>query len=111
MKIVYIAHPIGGDVEGNLKKLQEIYEYLSFQYDGEIVPFIPYYATVNSLDDRSPDARMMGMRHNKEFFKRNIIDEMWLYGPKVSSGMALEIEWCREYGINIVNKSLDIRTW
>jgi len=24
MKIVYIAHPVGGDVEGNLKKIAEI---------------------------------------------------------------------------------------
>lgn len=102
-KIVYIAHPIGGDVEGNLERLNLIYNELS--KDESIIPFIPYYATVMGLDDSDPDAREKGMRHNYEFFYRNVIDEVWLYGDRISSGMEQEILWADEHSIPVFSKT------
>lgn len=104
-KIVYIAHPIGGDVEGNLKSIQSIYDWVSYQHQDEVIPFVPYYATVMSLDDNNPSAREVGMMHNKHFFDHGIIDEVWLYGDRISKGMAQEIEWAEKLGIPVVSKS------
>lgn len=103
-KIVYIAHPIGGDVQGNVKKLQAIYRQISLQ-EPLVTPFIPYIATVQSLDDSVPAERNIGFAHNFEFFKKNVIDELWLYGPHISVGMQVEIQWAMELGIPVISKT------
>lgn len=96
-KIVYIAHPIGGDVEGNLKSIQEIYAVIS-RTRPDIIPFCPYYATVKSLDDSIPADRSIGMEHNKVFFEQGIIKELWWF-KRVSTGVGQELEWCDEFNI------------
>lgn len=52
-KIIYIAHPIGGDIKGNLEKVGEIYRHLSL-YRPDVIPFAPYIATIACLDDSVP---------------------------------------------------------
>lgn len=104
MKVVYIAHPIGGDVEGNVKKLQDIYREVSLN-NKDVVPFIPYMASVLSLNDDDPEERKLGFSHNEKFFVDNVIDEVWLYGPCISSGMQQEILWATLYKIPVVPMS------
>jgi hypothetical protein len=108
-KIVYIAHPIGGDVENNLKQLRSIYTVLTLQ--NEVIPFIPYYATVMSLDDNNPTARKWGFEHNEAIFNSGIIDEVWLFGPKISNGMQTEIEWAKKLNIPVVSVSEGTALW
>ena len=96
-KIVYIAHPIGGDVEGNLNKIQEIYLAISRNHP-DVIPFCPYLATVMSLDDSVPNDRELGMEHNKVFFERGIIEELWWFN-RISSGVGKELGWCDEFEI------------
>ncbi len=107
-KIVYIAHPIGGDVQGNVQKLQEIYRTIALQ-EPFVTPFIPYIASVQSLKDEVPGERIIGFTHNHEFFARNIIDEVWLYGPHISAGMQVEIQWAQNYGIPVISKTAGTR--
>ena len=103
-KIIYIAHPIGGDVPGNLQKVGEIYRQISL-YRPDVIPFAPYIATISCLDDNVPQERAIGFEHNKGFFDRRIIDEVWLYGDRISNGMAQEIEWANRLGIPVVSMS------
>lgn len=90
MKIVYISHPIGGDVPGNLEKIRRIIRDLNLSYP-EMVPFAPYYSDVVSLDDAIPDQRERGLRNDIALIERGFIDEMWLFGPTISAGMRLEM--------------------
>lgn len=102
-KIVYIAHPIGGDVKGNLMEVSRIYNFLSIE--DKVVPFVPYYVTVLSLDDDIPDLRAIGFSHNEAIFRSGIVDEVWLFGKRISEGMRIEIGWAKELGIDVVSKS------
>jgi hypothetical protein len=43
MKIVYIAHPISGDIKGNLEKIRLIVRGLNLE-NIDIVPFAPVLA-------------------------------------------------------------------
>lgn len=50
MKIVYIAHPIGVDVENNIKKVIAICRTVNLE-TSDIVPFVPYLSDLYALDD------------------------------------------------------------
>lgn len=102
-KIIYIAHPVGGDVPGNMIKIGKIYRQLSLQ--NEVVPFVPYVAAIGSLNDSVPEERLLGFSHNKAIFHSGCIDEVWLYGDRISPGMLIEIHWANELGIKVVDKT------
>lgn len=99
--IEYIAHKVGGDVDGNIKKILAINRRVALE--NEVVPFIPYLADIQSLDDTNPNERTLGFSHNKEFFRRKLFDQMGIYS-EVSSGIAIEIEWCNEFGIKVIQR-------
>lgn len=101
-KIVYIAHPIGGNVYGNIRSVLNIVRQLSRR--NEVIPFAPYIVDVQALDDTVPEERALGFEHNKAFFNSGIIDEVWLYGGRISSGMQTEIEWANELNIPVIQK-------
>jgi len=105
MKKVFIAHPISGDVEGNLRKVALISREL---YLDGILPVVPYYLACNSLDDNSPVEREIGMLSDKEYLLDGFIDELWLYGDRISKGMQSEIDLCIKLGIPVKSKSKDI---
>lgn len=94
-KLVYIAHPISGDIENNIAKVKSIYKHLSLRND--VIPFAPYLVALSVLDNSNEEHRKIGFEQNKHFFKNNIIDEMWIYG--ISNGVNQEIEWCKEFNI------------
>lgn len=97
-KIVYIAHKIGGDVEGNVKKVLDIVRRISIE--NKYIPFAPYIVDVQALDDTVPEEREIGMMHNRHFFELGIIDEMHIYS-EISSGIQREIGWCNEFNIPV----------
>jgi hypothetical protein len=103
MKICYIAHPIGGDVEGNLRDLRRIIRKINLEFP-DVVPFCPYYADVVSLDDSILRERGGGLRNDIEIIERKIPHEIWLTGLKISKGMRLEIMVAKKAGIPVINK-------
>ena len=121
MKIVYIAHPIGGDVENNLKDLVRIlriinlnihpakkYEfkgaesYPSFDFSN-IIPFAPYYADIIALDDSKPLERKRGIENDIALIKSGAFQECWLTGDKISFGMQEEIKLFTLLGKPVIN--------
>lgn len=98
MKVVYIAHPIGGDVEGNLAKIRSIVRWVNLK-EKDTIPFVPYYSDVASLDDENPTERAKGFKNNLHLIQ--YCDELRLYGNKISKGMIVEIERAKELQIPI----------
>lgn len=110
MKIAYIAHPIGGDVQGNLRKVAAIVRQVNLK-ELEIIPFAPYYADCMALDDAIPEDRARGIKNNKEHFVRGIMDELRLYGDRVSAGMIEEIKLAKDLGIPIKPMTEETVVW
>ena len=100
MKIVYIAHPIYGDIKGNLEKIRLIVREINLN-DPDIVPFAPYWLDCHALNDDVPEERERGIRNDEAFFMRRVIDELWLYGDRVSTGMRHEIAKALNCGIHV----------
>ncbi len=89
MKIVYIAHPIGGDIENNLADLRRIIRKINLEHP-DIVPLAPYYADIVSLDDNVQSERERGIKNDNAVLSSGMFDELWLTGNKVSNGMKAE---------------------
>ena len=107
MKVVYIAHPISGDIEGNLAKIREIVKKIAMSFP-DVVPFVPYYVDIVSLDDNDPVQRARGIANDTELIKRKVMDELWLFGDNYSKGMKAEVELAQSLGIPVVIQSTDI---
>lgn len=101
MKIIYIAYPIGGDVENNLRKIAIIARQMNLTEPG-CVPFAPYFLDCVVLRDATAAERMRGINNTIEVFKRGgTIDEVRLYGDHISSGMQAEVLMARRLGIKV----------
>jgi hypothetical protein len=95
-KIVYIAHPISGDIKNNIKKIVAI---LKDVHTEKVIPFAPYIVQLKYLNDNIINERELGINVNRELFSRKFIDEIWFCGGKISPGMQMEVKFGLEYGI------------
>ena len=101
MKVVYIAHPIGGDVEGNLQRVAKICRDINLNEE-DAIPFAPYYSDCIALDDSIKKERERGIKNSVSLFHTGIIDELRLYGDRLSSGMRVEVDLAIVQGIRII---------
>jgi len=101
-KTVFIAHPISGDVRGNIAKVLKICEDV---HTKDIIPVAPYLVSLQYLNDEVIEDRELGMEANHECFRRRYIDELWLFGDRISTGMWKEILLAREFGIPVIPKT------
>ena len=98
---VYVAHPVGGDVVGNMRLVEKVCEGI-FRNRPEVQPLAPYLMALKFLDDNNPAERLRGVSYNREFFASRFIDEVWLFGSRISAGMWQEVLWAREFGIPVL---------
>ena len=68
MKIVYIAHPLSGDIEGNLSKVSDIIRYINLT-EPDILPFAHYFVDCHALDDTIPEERERGIKNDIALLK------------------------------------------
>jgi hypothetical protein len=101
-KTVFVGHPIGGDVEDNVRKVLGICAEIHTE---DIIPVVPYIVSLQYLDDGIIADRELGMEANHECFRRRYVDELWLFGDRISSGMEGEVRLAREYGIPVIAKT------
>lgn len=99
-KIVYIAHPIGGDVKSNLESLFKILESINRERK-DVIPLAPYIGDVMSLNDDNESDRERGISNSNELIKTLVFDEIWLTGPGVSKGMAAEMKLFISLGLPV----------
>lgn len=104
MKIVYIAHPVGGDVSGNLKKIRLIIREINLT-EPDVLPFAHYFVDCLCLIDTIPEERERGIKNDIALLRAGFINEVWLYGDRISTGMRYEIDLADELGIPIIPKT------
>lgn len=101
MRIAYIAHPISGDIKGNLEKVKAIARQINLE-EPDVVPFAHYYLDCFALNDDIPEERARGIKNDIELMKRGFIDELRLYGDTLSNGMKAEVKLAMGLEIAII---------
>lgn len=102
-KIVFIAHPIAGNVKKNMRKVLAICAQV---HKTGVIPIAPYLVSLRYLKDEILEDRAQGIAANHEHMRRKFVDEVWLYGDRISSGMQEEIRLANEMGIPVIKKSV-----
>lgn len=100
MKIAYIAHPVSGDVSGNIAKIIQICRTVNLE-EPDVVPLVPYLSDLYALDDNDILERQRGIENDIAVIKSGIIKEVRLYGDKISKGMKAECDLAILLGIEI----------
>lgn len=100
MKIVYIAHPVSGDIPGNLEKVRKIGRMINMT-EPDTVPVCQFFFDCQTLDDSIPAERERGIKNDTELLRRGSIDELRPHGDRISKGMAAEIKLAEELNIPI----------
>jgi hypothetical protein len=101
-KLVYICHPLGGDVKGNQEKVKRICREIMLGRE-DVIPFAPHLYFPDFLDDDDPYERKLGMQGDLLFLR--ICNEVWVYGDRITKGMKKEIKLARALGIPVKYKS------
>ena len=101
-KTVFIGHPIGGNIKGNIEKVLKI---CAEAHTKNIIPVAPYLISLQYLNDEVIEDRELGMDANHECFRRRYVDELWLFGDRISAGMEKEILLAKEMDILIIPKT------
>ena len=109
--IAYIAHPIAGDVMGNIEKIMEIVREINLT-EPDVVPFAPYVIDVLALDDDKPEERAIGIDNCIRILMSGIVNELWIYGDRISGGMLAEIEMAFDLSIPVIlmNEDMEVPT-
>lgn len=101
-KIVFIGHPVAGDISGNVKKILDICKKI---HNKKVIPCVPYLVSLHYLNDKIVEDRELGIEANLECFYRGYVDELWLFGDYISEGMKQEIKIARKLNIPIISKT------
>lgn len=103
MKTVFIAHPVSGDIQGNVRRVLDICKKV---HSENIIPVAPYLVSLQYLNDGAAEDRELGIAANLEAFHRGYIDELWLFGERVSAGMEQEVRLALELGIPVIPQTV-----
>ena len=96
MKKVYIAHPLRGDVAGNMAKATQICKDLHQQ--GEVLPVSPLHA-FSFVDPTGPQDVVLGYCLNM----LRACDELWVHGDwEISEGCRMEVDFAVENKIPVI---------
>lgn len=96
MKWVYIASPYRGDVEINTMRAKR---YARFAARQCVVPICPHIYLTQFLDDNIPEEREAGLYLGIQMLKK--CQEIWVFGSKITEGMAKEIEFAEKNSIPV----------
>ena len=97
MRVVYMAHPVSGDVEGNLLRAERWMVWL------QAVAFAPGHAVIAPwlhelrvlrLSDQEPEARELALRRCEAVAA--LCDAVVLCGGRISEGMGREARAARD---------------
>lgn len=102
MLCCYLAHPISNDIEANLADIRRIVRKINLDHP-DVVPFVPYYVDIVSLDDNNPAERARGIANDTAILRSGCVDEVWLTGGRISSGMQAEKELAEELNIPVID--------
>lgn len=93
---IYICSPLRGDIKRNIKRA---IGYSRFVYSKGGVPLAPHVIFTTFLDDEIPEERAAGMEMGLELLR--VCDELWVFGERISEGMAGEIKRAKSLGLTV----------
>ena len=93
-KLVYVCSPYRGNVQENERKAMS---YCRFVIGCNKAPLAPHLLYPRFLNDSSTLERDIAMQINKILLER--CDEIWIFGDRISAGMAKEIAYAKKLGI------------
>lgn len=94
--LVYICSPYRGDTEANAERAKG---YCRFAVSKKAIPFAPHLLYPQFLDDADRNEREIGLGCGMAILKR--CEQIWVFGERISEGMAGEISSAKKYGIPI----------
>lgn len=95
--LVYICSPFRGDTKRNMFMARE---YCRFAIKKNCIPFAPHLLFPQFMNDDEEKERELAMFFNKVFLCK--CDELWVFGNKVTEGMAHEITLAEKRRIKII---------
>ena len=111
-KLVYICHPLSGDIKNNITAVRVICDAIVKQElpkrlltpssRNSVVPIAPHLLFPAFMDDDAQEQRDLALQWCLELVAR--VDEVWVFGWEVSAGMRLEIEKASALGIPVLFK-------
>lgn len=95
-KVVFICSPFAGDIELNTDRARR---YGRFAITKNTVPFIPHLLYPQLLDEHDSEERCLGISMGIRLL--SLCHELWVFGDRISSGMAVEIKKAKALKIPI----------
>ena len=92
----YICSPLSGDIEGNIGRAKG---YCRIAMDMGYVPYASHVYFTSFLDDTDPEQRAVGTREG--LFWLAMCQEVFVFGDRISEGMAAELELASKLGLPI----------
>lgn len=96
LPMVYICSPYSGDTEQNTLRARK---YSRFAYERRNIPMTPHLLFPQFMSDDVPAERADAMHFN--YVLLGACDELWVFGEKVSEGMAHEIGIAKKQNLPI----------
>lgn len=94
--IIYVCSPYAGDIQRNVADARR---YCRFAVEQGYIPIAPHLLFPQFLDDTDPTERELGL-----FFGNALMSkcaEVWVFGDRISNGMAAEIRRARWKGYRL----------
>lgn len=101
MKLIYVCSPYAGDIDANVRFAKDACRFVMRKGHAFFAPHLLYPAI---LDDSIPHQRAIGMSMGLLMLRK--CDELWVFGPRISSGMQSEIEEASQLGIPVKSVAL-----
>lgn len=86
--LIFLAHPLSGDIPGNLARAKRWLRWARLSLKGHHV-IAPWITECEIFDDNIPEERDAGIEFNRTLIKEHC-DGLLLVGGRISGGMALE---------------------
>ena len=98
--LIYLAHPVSGDVAANLARARR-WLLWCYRTRPDLAFVSQWILDCEILDDANPADRALGLEHGFAIIER--CDEIWRVGGRISYGMALEGAHGAEHGVRLVD--------
>jgi hypothetical protein len=96
LPLVYICSPFAGDTERNIERARG---YCRLAVSRGCIPLAPHLHYPQFMDDGDQKQRELGLRFALILLGK--CDELWVFGERISSGMAREIAKAKRRGMPI----------
>ena len=94
--LVYVASPFAGDTDYNISMARS---YCRFAVSKGCIPLAPHLFFPQFMDDGDKEQRELGLMFALVLLGK--CDELWVFGERISTGVATEITEAKKCGMPI----------